>query len=134
VDRLPSDCKIRWINCEDPLVETGPWSKSEDMKLLSIAQRQGMVDWASIAQQLGTRRTVAQCFVRFQRSLNASILRSAWTPEEDLQLRAAVEKFGEDWQAVAASMEGRIGSQCAHRSPFMPTWLNSSNFLILAIS
>ncbi|CAK9868430.1 unnamed protein product [Sphagnum jensenii] len=115
VDRLPSDCKIRWINCEDPLVETGPWSKSEDMKLLSIAQRQGMVDWASIAQQLGTRRTVAQCFVRFQRSLNASILRSAWTLEEDLQLRAAVEKFGEDWQAVAASMEGRIGSQCAHR-------------------
>jgi hypothetical protein len=116
------------------LVETGPWSKSEDMKLLSIAQRQGMVDWASIAQQLGTRRTVAQCFVRFQRSLNASILRSAWTAEEDLQLRAAVEKFGEDWQAVAASMEGRIGSQCAHRSTFMPTWLNSSNFLILAIS
>ena len=114
--RSPWECKLQWENNEDPLLNSKPWSKAEDKKLLSIVQAHDMVEWAAVTEELGTQRTPAQCAIRFQRSLNASILRSAWTPEEDGQLQAAVEKFGEkDWQSVAACMEGRLGSQCMSR-------------------
>ncbi|KAG0591135.1 hypothetical protein KC19_1G152700 [Ceratodon purpureus] len=110
------ECKLQWENNEDPLLNHKPWTKAEDKKLLSTVQAHDMVEWAAIAEELGTQRTPAQCAIRYQRSLNASILRSNWTPEEDEQLQAAVEKFGEkDWQTVAACMEGRLGSQCMSR-------------------
>lgn len=110
------ECKLQWENNENPLLNSKPWTKAEDKKLLSIVQAHDMVEWAAIAEELDTQRTPAQCAIRYQRSLNAAILRSAWTPEEDEQLQAAVEKFGEkDWQSVAACMEGRLGSQCMSR-------------------
>ena len=66
---------------------------------------------------LGTNRTPFQCLARYQRSLNADILRKEWTAEEDGQLRAAVELYGEkDWQTVANALEGRAGTQCSNRS------------------
>ncbi|CAI9101846.1 OLC1v1039266C1 [Oldenlandia corymbosa var. corymbosa] len=53
---------------------------------------------------------------RYQRSLNASIIKREWTEEEDNQLRAAVEAFGEgNWQFVASAIEGRTGTQCSNR-------------------
>lgn len=114
--RSPWECKLQWENNEDPLLNNKSWTKAEDKKLLSIVQAHDMVEWAAIAVELGTHRTPAQCAIRFQRSLNASILRSAWTPDEDEQLQAAVERFGEkDWQSVAACVEGRLGSQCMSR-------------------
>ncbi|KAL3684867.1 hypothetical protein R1sor_002889 [Riccia sorocarpa] len=116
VNRTAEECRTRWLNHEDPLVNKTPWTKIEDKKLLSIAQRQDNTGWEKIAQELGTRRTPAECLTRYQRSLNASIMRSIWTPEEDAQLRAAVEELGEsDWSAVAACLEGRNNSQCLMR-------------------
>lgn len=88
----------------------------EDKKLLHVLEK-GLSNWIDIAVSLGTNRTPFQCLARYQRSLNASILRREWTEEEDNQLRAAVEAFGErNWQAVASAMEGRTGAQCSNRS------------------
>lgn len=106
----------RWLNHEDPLINKSSWTKTEDKKLLSIAQRNKTTNWEKIAQELGTNRTPAECLTRYQRSLNASIMRSVWTPEEDAKLRAAVEELGEsDWSLVAACLEGRNNSQCLMR-------------------
>ncbi|KAL2653080.1 hypothetical protein R1flu_021208 [Riccia fluitans] len=116
VNRTAEECRTRWLNHEDPLVNKTPWTKLEDKKLLSIAQRHDNTNWGKIAQELGTRRTPSECLTRYQRSLNASIMRSIWTPEEDAKLRAAVEELGEsDWSAVAACLEGRNNSQCLMR-------------------
>ncbi|CAM6126983.1 unnamed protein product [Calypogeia fissa] len=116
VGRTPEECRTRWINHEDSLINKGPWKKLEDKKLLSIAQQHDFCAWEKIAEQLGTKRTPAECLTRYQRSLNASIMRSNWTPEEDDRLRAAVEEWGEnDWSAVAACLEGRNNSQCLMR-------------------
>ncbi|XP_073296754.1 uncharacterized protein [Primulina huaijiensis] len=61
-------------------------------------------------------RTPFQCLARYQRSLNASILKREWNKVEDDQLRDAVETFGENnWQLVASVMEGRTGTQCSNR-------------------
>lgn len=83
---------------------------------MHIVQTRGIYNWIDIAISLATHRTPFQCLVRYQRSLNPCILRKDWTEDEDSQLRAAVETFGEDnWQLVASNMEGRTGPQCSNR-------------------
>lgn len=106
----------RWLNCEDPLINHNPWTAKEDKNLLLLVQEKGINNWFDIAVSLGTNRTSFQCLARYQRSLNASMLKSEWTKDEDAQLRAAVEVFGEnDWQSVASALERRTGNQCSNR-------------------
>jgi len=111
-----ADCQARWLNNEDPLINRSPWTKDEDKKLLIIVQNKGLHNWVHNSNSLGTNRTPSQCLSRYQRSLNAYIMRKEWTEEEDEQLRTVIETFGEnDWQIVAANMEGRTGAQCLNR-------------------
>ena len=104
------------MNDEDPLIDHGPWTKAEDKRLWSIARNNKLSNWDKIAEELGGHRSVAQCLIRYQRSLNAGIVRSAWTAQEDEQLRAAVQIYGsKDWPAVAATLECRTSAQCWNR-------------------
>ncbi|KAL5815509.1 hypothetical protein ACOSQ4_026150 [Xanthoceras sorbifolium] len=114
--RSGAECETQWLNFEDPLINHNPWTTEEDKSLLFIIQAKGISDWNDIAVSLGTNRTPFQCLARYQRSLNACILKREWTADEDEQLRIAVEAFGEsNWQAVASTLKGRTGPQCSNR-------------------
>ncbi|XP_011084456.1 uncharacterized protein LOC105166700 isoform X1 [Sesamum indicum] len=114
--RSGAECQARFLNFEDPLINHNPWTAMEDKNLLHIVQQKGLSNWIDIAASLRTNRTPCQCLARYQRSLNASILKREWTKDEDNQLRSAVEIFGEsNWQLVASVMEGRTGTQCSNR-------------------
>lgn len=104
------------MSCEDPLINHESWSLTEDKKLLYTVQNRGLSNWIEIADALGTNRTPFQCLLRFQRSLNASIIKNEWTPPEDEELRNAVAEYGDsNWQLVASTLEGRTGTQCSNR-------------------
>ncbi|MED6194868.1 hypothetical protein PIB30_032524 [Stylosanthes scabra] len=114
--RTGAECESRWLNCEDPLINHGPWTSEEDRFLLLLIQQMGIRNWFNIAESLGTKRTPFQCLARFQRSLNPSMLNREWTKEEDAQLCSAVAIYGEsNWQAVASVLERRTGTQCSNR-------------------
>uniref|UniRef100_A0A1J3DIY7 Myb-like protein L n=1 Tax=Noccaea caerulescens TaxID=107243 RepID=A0A1J3DIY7_NOCCA len=114
--RSAAECEARWMSSEDPLINHCPWTAEEDNNLRLIIEEKGFTDWLHIAVSLGTNRTPFQCLARYQRSLNADVLRKEWTAEEDDQLRAAVDLYGEkDWQSVANALEGRTGTQCSNR-------------------
>ncbi|XP_058091569.1 uncharacterized protein LOC131237684 isoform X2 [Magnolia sinica] len=114
--RSGAECEARWLNSEDPIINHNPWTNLEDKNLLFIAQQRGIYNWIEIAASLGTNRTPFQCLARYQRSLNAYILRRDWTEEEDAQLRAVVKVVGEnDWQRVASILGSRTGPQCSNR-------------------
>ncbi|XP_021292351.1 uncharacterized protein LOC110422670 isoform X2 [Herrania umbratica] len=114
--RSGAECETRWLNHEDPLINCNPWTAEEDKNLLFIVQEKGISNWFDIAVSLRSNRTPFQCLARYQRSLNACILKGDWTEEEDDQLRIAVEVFGEcDWQSVASTLKGRTGTQCSNR-------------------
>ncbi|KAK6127648.1 hypothetical protein DH2020_038627 [Rehmannia glutinosa] len=111
--RSGAECQARFLNFEDPLINHNPWTAMEDKNLLHIVQQKGLSNWIDIAASLGTNRTPFQCLARYQRSLNASILKREWTKEEDNQLRTAVETYGEsNWQVVASVMEGTNSMSC----------------------
>ncbi|XLS59078.1 hypothetical protein HN51_008833 [Arachis hypogaea] len=114
--RTGAECESRWLNCEDPLINHGPWTSEEDRLLLLLVQQMGIRNWFDISKSLGTNRTPFQCLARFQRSLNPSMLNREWTKEEDAQLCSAVAIYGEsNWQAVASVLERRTGTQCSNR-------------------
>ncbi|XP_050378629.1 uncharacterized protein LOC126795944 [Argentina anserina] len=114
--RSGGECEARWLNWEDPLINHGPWTTDEDKMILYLVQKNGVNDWSNISEAMGTNRTPFQCLARYQRSLNASILKREWTKDEDAKLSSAVEAFGEsDWQYVASALNGRTGPQCSNR-------------------
>ncbi|XP_068308811.1 uncharacterized protein [Pyrus communis] len=114
--RSGAECETRWLNWEDPLINRKSWTAKEDKNLLYFVQEKGINNWFDIAVSLGTNRTPFQCLARYQRSLNASILKREWTKDEDARLRSAVETLGEgNWQAVASALGGRAGTQCSNR-------------------
>ncbi|VFQ95987.1 unnamed protein product [Cuscuta campestris] len=122
--RTGLECQTRWLNWEDPLINQEPWSDNnvEDKNLLNIVHQKGLSNWIDIAISLGSNRTPFQCLTRYQRSLNATIIKSEWTEEEDDKLREAVEAFGDsNWQAVAATLIERTGTQCSNR------WIKTLN-------
>jgi myb proto-oncogene protein len=97
--RTAEECRLKWLRHTSPLINRSAWSPEEDTALLQLVQCHGATHWEFIAQQLGTRRTPAQCFMRFQRSLNNKIVNSKWTEDEDRLLIQAVKKYGEkNWQ------------------------------------
>ncbi|KAL1554764.1 hypothetical protein AAHA92_15288 [Salvia divinorum] len=114
--RTGAECQATFLNSEDPLINHDPWTAMEDKNILHIIQEKGFINWIDFAATLGTNRTPFQCLSRYQRSLNASILKREWSTEEDNQLRAAVETYGEsNWQVVANTLKGRTGTQCSNR-------------------
>ncbi|PIA39506.1 hypothetical protein AQUCO_02600156v1 [Aquilegia coerulea] len=122
VGRSGAECEARWLNHEDPLINHNPWTKVEDKNLLFIVRQRGIYNWIDISKRMKTSRTPFQCFVRYQRSLNAHIMKRDWLEEDDAQLRSAVEAFGENnWQLVASYVEGRTGTQCSNR------WMKTLN-------
>eukprot|EP01113_Clastostelium_recurvatum_P049514 TRINITY_DN9185_c0_g1_i3.p1 TRINITY_DN9185_c0_g1~~TRINITY_DN9185_c0_g1_i3.p1 ORF type:complete len:959 (-),score=240.93 TRINITY_DN9185_c0_g1_i3:531-3407(-) len=114
--RSGADCKIQWLNIDLPSLNKQAFNKDEDKKLIALAHKYRGHSWENIAQELGSGRSAVQCFRRYQRSLNANMMKSGWTQEDDDKLRDAVRKHGEkNWQQVANHLEGRTGQQCLHR-------------------
>nr|WRO64732.1 MYB transcription factor protein [Rosa persica] len=89
------ECEARWLNWEDPLINHEPWTVDEDKRILKLVQKQGVNDWIDIAPVSlvlkGINRTPFQCLARYQRSLNAFILKGDWSKEEDVKLSSSVE-------------------------------------------
>jgi hypothetical protein len=62
-----------------------------------------------------TRCNGKQCQNRYQRSLDPTLKRGSWSPEEDAKLHLAVSAYGNSWVDVATMMEGRSNEQCRDR-------------------
>jgi hypothetical protein len=59
--------------------------------------------------------TPSQCSNRFQKTIDPSLKRVNWTPEEDARLRVAVAAYGSSWIHIAAVLPGRHNDQCRDR-------------------
>lgn len=119
---------IQWTTQEHPTINKKPWSKQESQKLSNIVNEIGLFSgqWERIANELGTNRTISQCFSHYMYEKNNSHARSLkWSKEEDQKLTDAVKLFGNcNWQQVADILGERTGQQCLHR------WQKSLNPVI----
>jgi hypothetical protein len=98
-NRSGIDCKLRWISHDSPSINKSNWTKEEDKLLVSLSRKHRGHNWNFISNELNSKRTSIQCFKRYQRSLNTSMVKSKWKEEEDKILMEAVKCYGEkNWQ------------------------------------
>lgn len=106
-----------------------PWLKEEDAGLSSFMETNygqllgnpdfnlDKVDWERAAQAISRTgpRNPKDCRKRWTNSLDPTLRRGRWEPEEDAQLIEAYKKHGASWQKVLQMIPGRTDDQCAKR-------------------
>ncbi|XP_063209151.1 snRNA-activating protein complex subunit 4 isoform X1 [Chroicocephalus ridibundus] len=94
------------------------WTKSEDQMLLELVQEMRVgshIPYKKIAYYMEGRDS-AQLIYRWTKSVDPSLKKGPWTPEEDAMLLAAVKKYGErDWYKIRTEVPGRSDAQCRDR-------------------
>jgi len=91
------------------------WTPEEDEELARLVAKHGATNWRFIALQLDTGKTGNQCSQRWQKALDPVIVKGKWSQEEDMALRAAVDKLGFKWKEISKLVLGRTGKQCRDR-------------------
>nr|XP_012433802.4 snRNA-activating protein complex subunit 4 isoform X1 [Taeniopygia guttata] len=94
------------------------WTKEEDQMLLELVQEMRVgshIPYKKIAYYMEGRDS-AQLIYRWTKSVDPSLRKGPWTPEEDAMLMAAVNKYGEkDWYKIRTEVPGRSDAQCRDR-------------------
>jgi hypothetical protein len=97
------------------------WSKADDEKLKELVEDMGSNDWKAVAEKMGDK-TDTQCMHRWNKVLKPSLVKGAWTEDEDRKVIDLVRKYGaKKWSIIASHLPGRIGKQCRER------WCNHLN-------
>ncbi|KAI8050202.1 hypothetical protein BDF22DRAFT_657239 [Syncephalis plumigaleata] len=96
--------------------ERVPWLPEEDNLLRLAVQLYGYNTdkWTKISACV-PGRTNKHCRKRWFHSLDPSRRKGSWTQKEDLLLREAHARFGEQWSRVAELVPGRTDDQCSKR-------------------
>ena len=90
------------------------WTPEEDKLLIDYVTANGPRGWSTIASIIRTKNS-NQCSQRWNKALDPSIKKGAWSPEEDNLLCTLVEKYRQKWKLISNEIEGRTGKQCRDR-------------------
>lgn len=75
----------------------------------------------SVARYVSEDATASQCQNRYNRTLDPTLKRGVWSPEESERLRLAVAAYGKSWVEVSLLVPGRSSDQCREH------WLERAN-------
>ncbi|NXQ20842.1 SNPC4 protein, partial [Peucedramus taeniatus] len=116
-NRTPFQCLQKYQLCNKDL-KRKEWTKHEDQMLLELVQEMRVgshIPYKKIAYYMEGRDS-AQLIYRWTKSVDPSLKKGPWTPEEDAMLMAAVKKYGEkDWYKIRTEVPGRSDAQCRDR-------------------
>ncbi|NWX96864.1 SNPC4 protein, partial [Nothoprocta ornata] len=94
------------------------WTKEEDRMLADLIQEMRVgshIPYKKIAYYMEGRDST-QLIYRWTKSVDPSLKKGPWTPEEDAMLLAAVKKYGaRDWYKIRTEVPGRSDAQCRDR-------------------
>ncbi|XP_019090536.1 PREDICTED: myb-related protein 3R-1-like isoform X2 [Camelina sativa] len=97
--RSEVQCQHRWLKVLDPNLYKGHWTKDEDdllSKLVKDHMKNDRPQWSKISKQL-SGRIGKQCRERWHNHLNPTIIKTAWTREEELILVQSQREHSNKW-------------------------------------
>ncbi|KAG7089026.1 hypothetical protein E1B28_010737 [Marasmius oreades] len=113
-NRTNKDCRKRWFAKMASDVVKGGWSPDEDERLVKAIEKYG-TRWSMVASLVQTRNS-DQCAKRWTDTLNPTIDRTSWTPEQDGLLVNAVNEHGKLWTKIVKTyFPGRTGLSAKNR-------------------
>ncbi|NWZ71953.1 SNPC4 protein, partial [Acrocephalus arundinaceus] len=116
-NRTAFQCLQKYQICNKDL-KRKEWTKDEDQMLLELVQEMRVgnhIPYKKIAYYMEGRDS-AQLIYRWTKSVDPSLKKGPWTPEEDCMLMAAVRKYREkDWYKIRTEVPGRSDAQCRDR-------------------
>jgi len=104
--RTPIQCLHRWSKILQPGLIKGPWTVEEDRKLLAWIEKEGPTKWTACAEFI-KGRSGKQCRERYFNSLNPSLKKGNWTPDEDYLLFRLYKDIGTKWSLITKYFPGR---------------------------
>ena len=87
----------------------GPWTPSEDRRLLALVNELGAEKWVVIASRLGSR-TGKQCRERWHNHVNPVLNKAPFSPEEEEAIERYYAEIGPKWAEIAKKLPGRSTS------------------------
>ncbi|KAE8699111.1 Transcription repressor MYB6 [Hibiscus syriacus] len=97
--------------CDKEKVKRGPWSPSEDLRLISFIQKHGHQNWRALPKQAGLLRCGKSCRLRWINYLRPDVKRGNFTKEEEDAIIRLHETLGNKWSTIAAHFPGRTDNE-----------------------
>ncbi|KAL2331055.1 hypothetical protein Fmac_018636 [Flemingia macrophylla] len=97
--------------CDKTQVKRGPWSPSEDLKLIAFIRKYGHQNWRSLPKQAGLMRCGKSCRLRWINYLRPDVKRGNFTPEEEETIIRLHKDFGNKWSKIASCLPGRTDNE-----------------------
>lgn len=104
------------------------WEEYEDLKLREAFNIFGKTQWKKVANYV-VSKTSNQCIQRWLKVIKPSLVKGAWSQEEDDKLRQLVMQDFQNWGKLAIHMQGRTAKQCRERwNYYLDPNVNRSDF------
>ncbi|PRQ30539.1 putative transcription factor MYB-HB-like family [Rosa chinensis] len=97
--------------CDKSQVKRGPWSPSEDLRLISFIQKHGHGNWRALPKQAGLLRCGKSCRLRWINYLRPDLKRGNFTKEEEESIIKLHETWGNKWSKIASHYPGRTDNE-----------------------
>ncbi|XP_033976765.1 myb-related protein B-like [Trematomus bernacchii] len=104
--RSEGECQRQWQKIKNPELVKGPWTQTEDERVIDLVQNYGVKRWSLIAKHLLSRNG-KQCRERWHNHLNPAVKKSGWTLQEDRIICQAHSMLGNRWSDMSKLMPGR---------------------------
>ena len=99
-------CLHRWQKVLNPELVKGPWTETEDRKVIELVETYGPQKWSFISKFL-PGRIGKQCRERWHNHLNPYIKKVPWSEEEEWILYFKHKLHGNHWAEISKYLEGR---------------------------
>ncbi|KAL8162079.1 hypothetical protein V2J09_013568 [Rumex salicifolius] len=97
--------------CDKSKVKRGPWTPSEDIKLITFINNFGHSNWRALPSQAGLLRCGKSCRLRWINYLRPDVKRGNFTPKEEETIVKLHQTYGNKWSKIASFLPGRTDNE-----------------------